>query len=61
MSKKEKSMNKNQQTRRKILKGVAAGAAASTFPAPWVRRVNASDKIFVRHTVIAIYALRGCR
>ena len=47
MSKKEKKLNKNQQTRRKILKGVAAGAAISAFPAPWVRRVDASDKILL--------------
>jgi len=47
MNKKEKSMNESQQTRRKILKGVAAGAAATTFPAPWVRRVNAADKILL--------------
>ena len=47
MSKKEKKLNKKQQTRRKILKGVAAGAAVSVLPAPWVRRVDASDKILL--------------
>ena len=47
MSEKDKKLNKKQQTRRNVLKGVAAGAAVSAFPAPWVRRVNASDKILL--------------
>ena len=47
MSEKDKKLNKKQQTRRKILKGAAAGAVVSSFPAPWVRRVNASDKILL--------------
>ncbi len=41
------SLNKKQQTRRNLLKGVAAGAAVSAFPAPWVRRVNASEIILL--------------
>ena len=44
---KGKELNKNQKTRRNLLKGVAAGAAVSAFPAPWVRRVNASDKVLL--------------
>ncbi len=32
-------------SRRKFLKGAALGATALTFPLPWVRRVNAADKI----------------
>ena len=41
-------MSKKEETRRKILKGVAAGAAVSALPAaPWVRRVNASDTILL--------------
>lgn len=34
-------------TRRTFLKGVAAGAAAGALAAPWVRRVNASEKILL--------------
>lgn len=40
-------MSKTNQKRRTILKSAAAGAVASTFPAPWVRRVDASEKIIV--------------
>jgi branched-chain amino acid transport system substrate-binding protein len=40
-------MNKTDRKRRTILKGAAAGTVASVFPAPWVRRVDASEKILI--------------
>ena len=48
VTKTDNVMTKKEETRRKILKGVAAGAAVSALPAaPWVRRVNASDTILL--------------
>ena len=50
MSKKNVSNNSSKMSRRSALKtmGVAgAAAAASTLPAPWVRKVSASDKILL--------------
>jgi branched-chain amino acid transport system substrate-binding protein len=40
-------MNWTKPSRRKFLTGVAVGATGLAFPAPWVRRVNAAEKILL--------------
>ena len=40
-------MGMKEFSRRRVLKTLGAAAAVSAFPAPWVRRANASDKILL--------------